>query len=197
MRQEICLFSGKLWQKNTIYMNINNVDNSNVGNSNLRSAAADGASTLTSGATSADHSTYMPVVQVKMNDTESVHALLDTGSSNPFCSQKLIDKLGDDGIYQKLDVSTLSDSVSKNSKLVQLDVVSKDGSLMKLSGVFVVDNIPMKSAESDVHMFDHLKALSSGHLVIRIQLTYLLDKITVRLLCDLRSVKTSLVNHLL
>ena len=195
MRQEICLFSGKLWQKNTIYMNINNVDNSNVGNSNLRSAAADGASTLTSGATSADHSTYMPVVQVKVNDAESVYALFDTGSSNPFCSQQLIDKLGVDGIYQKLNVITLSDS--KNSKLVQLDVVSKNGSPMKLSGVFVVGNIPMKSVEIDVHMFDHLKALSSGHLVIRIQLTYLLDKITVRLLCDLRSVKASLVNHLL
>ena len=94
-----------------------------------------------------------------MNDTESVYALLDTGSSNSFCSQRLIDKLGVDGIYQKLNVSTLSDSVSKNSKLVQLDVVSKDGSQMKLSGVYVVDNIPVKSVEIDVHMFDHLNGI--------------------------------------
>ena len=97
-----------------MYLHINNVNSANVDNSNLRSAVADSASTVTSGATSANRSTYMPVVQVKVNDTESVYALLDTGSSNSFCSQRLIDKLGVYGIYQKLNVSTLSDSVSKN-----------------------------------------------------------------------------------
>ena len=65
MQQEVCLFSGKLWQKHTIDLHINNVKNANVNNSNWRSAAADGASTVTSGATSADHSTYMLVVQEK------------------------------------------------------------------------------------------------------------------------------------
>ena len=94
-----------------------------------------------------------------MNDTESVYALLDTVSSNSFCSQELIDKIGIDGIYQKLHFIALSESVSKNSKLVQLDVVSKDGSPMKLSGVFVVDSIPIKSVEIDVHMFSHLKGI--------------------------------------
>ena len=157
-KKSVCLVEN-CGKKHTMYLHINSVNSANVDNSNLRSAVADGASTVTSGATSANHSTYMPVVQVKVNDTESVYALLDTGSSNSFCSQRLIDKLGVDGIYQKLNVSTLSDSISKNSKLVQLDVVSKDGSQMKLSGVYVVDNIPVKSVEIDVHMFDHLKGI--------------------------------------
>ena len=73
-----------------MYLHINNVNSANVDNSNLRSTAAHDASTVTSGTTSANHSTYMPVVQVKVNDTESVYALLDTGSSNSFCSKQLI-----------------------------------------------------------------------------------------------------------
>ena len=110
-KKSVCLVEN-CGKKHTVYLHINNVNNSTVDNANLRSAAADGASAVTSGATSANHSTYMPIVQVKVNDTESVYALLDTGSSNSFCSQRLIDKLGVDGIYQTLNVSTLSDSVS-------------------------------------------------------------------------------------
>ena len=102
----------------------------------------------------------MPIIQVRVNDTETVFALLDTASTSTFCTESLVDKLGIQGRSQNLILNTLSDSVHTSSKFVELTVSSMDTcSKLDMNGVYVTKHIPVKSANVDVLIYEHLAGI--------------------------------------
>jgi hypothetical protein len=100
---------------------------------------------------------FMPVVEVHVNDTYKVCALLDTGSSSSFCSRSLVDKLGITGNHVSYVLNTLEKSEEKLSEVVDLKICSLDKSEnLHLSHVYVVNDIPAKSMPVNVQLFPHL-----------------------------------------
>ena len=102
---------------------------------------------------------YMPIIQVIINGSDMVYALLDSGSSNSFCSQRLVKRLGIQGQPLNLTVNTLCDTTHKETESINLSVSSLDGQNLELSGVYVIGDIPVQSASIDVSVYDHLKDL--------------------------------------
>ena len=102
---------------------------------------------------------YMPTVQVKVNGQCYVNALLDTGSSNSFCTQSIVDVLNVGGSRVGYRLSTLGQSKkSKESQCVALKLESTDGQeTLNMSRVFVVDEIPINNPVLDISNCDHLK----------------------------------------
>ena len=102
---------------------------------------------------------YMPTVQVKVNGQCYVNALLDTGSSNSFCTQSIVDVLSVGGSRVSYQLSTLGQSKkSKESQCVALKLESTDGQeTLNMSRVFVVDEIPINNPVLDISNCDHLK----------------------------------------
>ena len=99
----------------------------------------------------------LPVVSVKVNNKADVLALLDTASTSTFCTRDLIENLKVKGSVVKYVLSTLSEvNDAKCSMVVNLSVMSQDGSFLNLSNVFVLDNIPVNQYEVNVSEYDHL-----------------------------------------
>ncbi|XP_022104751.1 uncharacterized protein LOC110986831 [Acanthaster planci] len=109
----------------------------------------------------ADKGTCMPIVQVIVNGSCKVLALLDNGSSNSFCSQGLVAKLGLEGMPSEFQLSTLNMSGVHQSKIVDLSVASETGEALCMNHVCVVDSIPVKSAPVDVSLYAHLDDVGS------------------------------------
>ena len=108
-----------------------------------------------------DTNIYMPIVPVVVNDEFCTYALLDTGSSNSFCTRSLMTKLN--LICPKLSyqLNTLHGSGSQRTEVATLKMSSRDGQesiLMK--NVFVTEHIPIESCDIDVGNYPHLKDLS-------------------------------------
>jgi len=107
---------------------------------------------------------YLPCVDVKINDRLVVSALLDTGSTNSFCNKSLIDALGIVGRSLDFGVSTITDlHCNLKTQLVDFDVSSLVDERCKLPfrNVYVVDTIPVSSSVSyDAYSkYEHLKDL--------------------------------------
>ena len=104
---------------------------------------------------------HLPVVPVIVNGSCETYALLDSGSTNSFCSQNLVDELGIKGAVVKYSLNTLSHAnESKQSKVVSLNLNSQDGTeSLSLSNVFVVDSIPVRCSSFDKDKYPHLNGL--------------------------------------
>ena len=109
---------------------------------------------------------HVPVVPVVVNDAKKCNVLLDTASTNTFCTQRLIDNLGIEGKNTKLTLSTLTArNECKETMLVDLSVKSIDGrNSMKLYNVYVVGEIPASLPYVNVKQFSHLRELPLGHV---------------------------------
>lgn len=103
----------------------------------------------------------VPLVKVTVNETYETSVLLDTGSTTSFCTQRLVDELGLNGITVDYSLNTLNDSGrSKRGKLVDLSLMSNDGSTeFKLSSVYVVESIPVNQQAVDFHSYSHISDL--------------------------------------
>ena len=101
----------------------------------------------------------MPIVKVVINDQESAYCLLDTASSNTFCTKELATKLGIKGECHELNLKTLSETASKKSEVVNLSVSSGNGARLNMSGVYVTDEILVKNTSIDVDQYEHLRDL--------------------------------------
>ena len=103
---------------------------------------------------------HMPIVNLKVNDTYHVRALLDSASSSTFCSRKLVDDLGLKGSCTEYVLNTLGNSEEKMSEIVSFEVSSEDDrESLYLPHVYVVDRIPVRSAPIDCQSFPHLRDL--------------------------------------
>ena len=114
-------------------------------------------STLVNVSTSIEVNVHMPVVEVRVNDQCNTYALLDTASPSSFCSQKLVDKLKIEGTSFNFQLNTLSLSQSdKTSQIVDLNLVSpNNGEALRLTDVYVVEDIPFKTSSVDVENDPH------------------------------------------
>ena len=116
---------------------------------------------VVNGSVNTGSSVYMPIVCVRVNGSTETCALLDSGSSNTFCSKNLVQSLGIHGSSVSYELSTLNtDDKAQVSQVVNLHVSSLDGSeSLKFSNVYVVDKIPVASYKVDTKAFNHLKEL--------------------------------------
>ena len=84
---------------------------------------------------------YVPMVKVRINNAVEAWALLDTGSTNSFITEKLATQLKLKGTPIKYQVSTLDSTKDKCSQLVKFDIADPEQSF-SLSAVMVIIDIP-------------------------------------------------------
>jgi hypothetical protein len=87
---------------------------------------------------------YLPIVPVIVDDKCEVYALLDSGSTNTFITQRLASRLNLKGTEVNYKMSTLGNSTSLNSYVVSINLKSVTSEQMKLNNVFIVPSIPAK-----------------------------------------------------
>lgn len=97
----------------------------------------------------------MPVVEVMVDETHRVFALLDTGSSTSFCSQRLVRSLGISGRQGSMRLKTMNKCSMKDYEVVSLTLSSSDGESLSMSEVYVVDQIPVQCAPLDISKCAH------------------------------------------
>ena len=103
----------------------------------------------------------MPVEPIIINDTFHSYALLDTGSSHSFCSQRLVAALGIDGVETNHDLVTMNNTEKKNTIQVDLSIQPKGRSnFLKISNVLVTENIPVQTKKVDLSKYDHLNGFN-------------------------------------
>ena len=94
----------------------------------------------------------MPIVPVTVNGIYKTYALLDTGSSDSFCSRKLSDSLHLEGPTTTYSLSTLNTMEQVKSQLVRIKVTSQHNTTtVNMDNVRVVDSIPMQNACCDLN----------------------------------------------
>ena len=101
---------------------------------------------------------FMPVVKVKINDKIYVNAALDSLSSATFCSKELADQLNLKGESYKYILRTMAGNQPTESMHVSFKV-SSGKECIHMSGVKVVDSIPISSANLNTADYEHLAGL--------------------------------------
>lgn len=102
----------------------------------------------------------LPVVPVSVNSRISTGALLDSGSTASFCSKRLVEQLQLKGLSSSLALSTLNGKSEQKTELVDLNLVSEDGSKsLWLKNVMAVEQIPVQTGPINVDSYPHLSDL--------------------------------------
>ena len=103
----------------------------------------------------------MPIIPVIINDTFHTHALLDTGSTNSFCSRRLANELNVTGTKISYQLQTLHGCSDRQSEVVKLKMSSIDGKeSLNMNNVLLVDEIPVEHFSiDDINKYAHLKDL--------------------------------------
>ena len=107
-------------------------------------------------------SVYLPIVPVIINDQCKVYALLDTGSTNTFVTQRLATQLKLKGKEVSYSMSTLGHSSEVSSKTVSTNVTSVDANeKLKADNVLIVGSIPVRYPTNsvDINVCPHLADL--------------------------------------
>ena len=103
----------------------------------------------------------MSIVPVVINDEFCTYALLDTGSSNSFCTRSLMTKLNLKCPKLSYQLNTLHGSGSQRTEVATLKMSSRDDKeIMLMKNVLVTEHIPIESCDIDVRNYPHLKDLS-------------------------------------
>ena len=113
----------------------------------------------------------LPIVAVRVKAPDSdrdieTYALLDSGSTQSFCTDKLLDTLGIKGQRGNIAVSTLGgQDISSDCRIADLTVTGVDGQgELKMKSVYSQDRLPkmMDSAgtTADTDLWPHLRGLS-------------------------------------
>ena len=160
-------------QKHTKYIHVDPSRNynSSSGSSSQRHTTAnvtDAVSHLNEG----KEEFHVPIVPIEVNDKCKVNALLDTASTNTFCSQRLVDLLGVQGRMTSYTLTTLtSKNENKDTLLVDLSVKSLDGSnSLDLRNVYVVPEIPVRLPRVDTRQYSHLHGLPLGSVGLHVDI---------------------------
>ena len=124
----------------------------------------------TAGANSADDMpssdyTFMSTVSVVVNESDTTHALLDSGSTNSFITSHAVKCLGLSGKtvnYRHSTVDTLC--MTTSTKVVNFILYSLDGSKsLTMSNVFVVEEVPYTySPCRDLSTYPHLSDIPTS-----------------------------------
>ena len=161
-KQSVCLVEG-CGRRHTMWIHCDQTCIQTQAVGTTSGANSDGAADAVSLA-SAARGTLMPIVEVTIiHDNKSLKclALLDSGSSNSFCSQHLVQSLGINGERRELKLSTLSSSCTSNSDVVNLSASSSSGEIMQMRDIFVVAEIPVTSSGINISMYPHLRDITA------------------------------------
>ncbi|KAJ8048696.1 hypothetical protein HOLleu_01116 [Holothuria leucospilota] len=101
----------------------------------------------------------MPIVQVTVNNSCKVFTLLDSGSSNSFCSRALARRLGITGRSYEFELRNLNKSGTQKSEIVDLTLSPESGETLELFAVYMVDDIPIKSSPIETASYAHLSEI--------------------------------------
>ena len=122
-------------------------------------------------------SVYLPIVPVRINGQCEVYALLDTGSTNTFVTQRLATQLHLKGKEVSYSMSTLGHSSEVSSKTVSINVTSVDANQkLKADNVLVVGSIPVRYPTNsvDINMYPHLADLPMPRVGTDVQVDVLI-----------------------
>ena len=106
---------------------------------------------------------YMPIIEVVVNNTYNTSALLDTASTNSFCTQRMVDSLKIRGKSHNFNITTLNGQKSQSSDIIIFDVKSMDGSdTLTLLNVCVLTDIPAQMSQNnlDIDRYPHLQVIN-------------------------------------
>ena len=149
-KKSVCSVPG-CGKRHTKYIHVNEHSNANDSGTNVR---------LVNANASVSSNVHMPIVPVRVNDVHEVCALLDSASSNTFCSQELLDMLGVESNPVTYSLSTLSSDEDVQSRSVNLRLSSLDAKeSLSMSNVYVVNKIPVLTSCPEVKAFPHFKGL--------------------------------------
>ena len=102
---------------------------------------------------------YMPVLRVLVNGSYTAHALLDTASTTSFCSKYIADKLGLKGSPTDFQLSTLTDSSTKVTNMVSVNLSTISGDNARPLACYVVNQITAHTPPVDLSKYDYLQNL--------------------------------------
>ena len=104
-----------------------------------------------------DNSTYMPIVNVVINNVYPTIALLDTASSNTFNTIHASNNSGLSGRPVSYNLSTLGASNRIDTKVVDFILSSEDGKVaLDLNNVYLTKDIPCSHSGTSIKHYDHL-----------------------------------------
>ena len=139
-------------------LNSENSDSSDQTSESKESAAKNEPDpNLTNACTAGRTAVHMPICRVLVNGKHSALAMLDSASSNTFCTKALSTKLGLKGSQVRFTLDTLNGTQSEDTEMVSMSVSSLDGDELQMSGVYLVDNIPVRSSKINLDKYDHLR----------------------------------------
>ena len=102
----------------------------------------------------------MPIVEVIVNDTYHTHALLDTGSSDSFCTKRMASALSLSGPSTTYSLNTLNTTGEQTSPIVHFNVASRSThNSLVMKNIRVINSIPTQSASCDVTRYPHLTGM--------------------------------------
>ena len=104
---------------------------------------------------SSSNAVFIPIVEVIVNGTKRIRAALDTCSTATFCTRELVEALGLQGVHTSFSLDTLNGISNQSSELVTLNI-SKGSEATVISGVKIVDRIPIAAPRIDVSEYPHL-----------------------------------------
>ena len=102
---------------------------------------------------------HMPVVRVLVNGSYTAHALLDTASTNSFCSKYIANKLGLKRKSTNFQLSTLSGNSTNVTDMVSVKFSTFRGDNVRSLSCHVVNHIPASTPPVDVFKYDYLQNL--------------------------------------
>ena len=110
---------------------------------------------------------YLPIVPVVLNGHREVYALLDTGSTNTFVTQRIAAEMNLDGSEVSYRMNTLEQSSNVMSKVVSFSLMSVDKHhKIQMNNVLVVSTIPARYCHKrvDVKVYPYLADLPIHHV---------------------------------
>ena len=115
-----------------------------------------------------DNYVMLPILPVTINDTFHTYALLDTGSSDSFCSRRLVDRLNIKGPVTTYELNTIGKTVYQRSEMVNFEM-SSISTTIDMKNIRVVNYIPTQSRACDLSEYSHLEGLRCpGNVIVDI-----------------------------
>ncbi|KAG1655535.1 hypothetical protein GQR58_024454 [Nymphon striatum] len=144
-KKSICFVKG-CGKKHTMYIHVNDNSDSFIS----RTPISNNTNVSDISNTELCGNICMPIVKVCVNDNTHAYALLDTASSNSFCTKRLKGMLNVSGISEYINLSTMNMTNSIKSEVIQLKLSSEEGESLKMGKVFVIDDIPVQNVNLNV-----------------------------------------------
>ena len=137
-------------------------------------------------------SCLLPVVKVRINDSCVVNAGLDNFSTSSFITKGLVNRLKLEGKDIHYMLRTMHGSTPTNSKEVDFTISSLSGDeKFHMTGVRIVDHIPMPKLSVDLKEYPHLSDLGISSEMYKQDLDILIGQDSAQLLVPMQVRKNS------